>query len=365
MKLTQNISLVENENIITDHKEVAQTFNQFFINVVPNLNIKIPNYNKTVTDGITDEVAIKKYETHPTKQCFSFTHVSEEDVLSIVKSLDPAKSTTNKNIPIKILKSNIEVCIKELTSIFNNMIATSIFPNNLKKADVTPVHKKGDRTMTSNYRPVSVLPTISKVFEKLLYQQINSYIKMYLCDDLCGFREGFSSQHCLTVMIESMKRALDKGGISGALLTDLSKAFDCIQHDLLVAKMHAYGFSLNSLHLMYNYLSDRKQRTKINSSFSEWVVLGPLFFNIQINDIFFFVKYSKITNFADDNTPYICGKSTEEVIQNLLNDANLLIKWFDDDDLKLNEGKCKLLILSSRDKDVSIQIGNATIRNTK
>ena len=386
VKQTQNISLVENENIITDHKEVAQTFNQFFINVVPNLNITIPNYNITITDGITDkvEVAIKKYETHPsiikikysikTNKCFSFTHVTEEDVLSIVKSLDPAKSTTNKNIPIKILKSNIDVCIKELTSIFNNMIDTSIFPNNLKKADVTPVHKKGDRTMVSNYRPVSVLPTVSKIFEKLLSQQINSYIKMYLCDDLCGFREGFSSQHCLTVMIESIREVLDKGGIAGALLTDLSKAFDCIQHDLLIAKMHAYGFSLNSLHLMYNYLSDRKQRTKINSSFSDWVdivfgvpqgsVLGPLFFNIQINDIFFFAKKSKITNFADDNTPFTCGKSTEEVIQNLLNDANLLMKWFDDNGLKLNEGKCKLLILSRRNIDVSIKIGNATIRNT-
>ena len=137
--------------------------------MVPNLNITIPNYNITITDGITDEVevAIKKYETHPSiikikysikmNKCFSFTHVTEEDVLSIVKSLDPAKSTTNKNIPIKILKSNIDVCIKELTSIFNNMIDTSIFPNNLKKADVTPVHKKGDRTMVSNYRPVSVL----------------------------------------------------------------------------------------------------------------------------------------------------------------------------------------------------------------
>ena len=283
--------------------------------MVPNLNITIPNYNITITDGITDEVevAIKKYETHPsiikikysikTNKCFSFTHVTEEDVLSIVKSLDPAKSITNKNIPIKILKSNIDVCIKELTSIFNNMIDTSIFPNNLKKADVTPVHKKGDRTMVSNYRPVSVLPTVSKIFEKLLSQQINSYIKMYLCDDLCGFREGFSSQHCLTVMIESIREVLDKGGIAGALLTDLSKAFDCIQHDLLIAKMHAYGFSLNSLHLMYNYLSDRKQRTKINSSFSDWVdivfgvpqgsVLGPLFFNIQINDIFFFAKSPK------------------------------------------------------------------------
>ena len=93
-------------------------------------------------------------------------------------------------------------------------------------------------------------------------------------------------------------------------------------------------------------------------------VLGPLFFNIQINDIFFFAKKSKITNFADDNTPFTCGKSTEEVIQNLLNDANLLMKWFDDNGLKLNEGKCKLLILSSRNIDVSIKIGNATIRNT-
>ena len=178
------------------------------------------------------------------------------------------------------------------------MIDNAEFPDSLKRADVTPVHKKGDTSLMNNYRPISVLPTLSKLFEKLLYQQINSYINKYLNSGLCGFREGFSAQHCLITMTEKIKNVLDKGGIGGALLTDLSKAFDCIQHDLLIAKLHAYGFNMKSLKLLNNYLYNRKQRTKINSTFSEWVniifgvpqgsILGPLLFNISMT--YFFLK---------------------------------------------------------------------------
>ena len=145
----------------------------------------------------------------------------------------------------------------------------------------------------NNYRPISVLPTLSKLFGKLLYQQINSYIKTYLNRGLCGFRESFSAKHCLITMTEKIKNVLDKGGIGGALLTDLKKAFDCIQHDLLIAKLYAYGFNMKSLKLLNNYLYNRKQRTKINSAYSERVniifgvrkgsILGPLRFNILTN----------------------------------------------------------------------------------
>ena len=159
-------------------------------------------------------------------------------------------------------------------------------------------------------------------------------------------------------MIESMYKALDKGEIAAALLTDLSKAFDCILHDMLIVKMHAYGFNLDSLRLISSYLSNRKQRTKIDSSFSSWVeiisgvpqgsILGPLLFNIDINDIFFFINESNIANYADDNTLYMSSRCCEEIILKLERDANILIKWFQDNGMKLNEDKCKLLILSKK-----------------
>ena len=273
------------------------------------------------------------------------------------------------------LKQHIDIYNKNVTNLINKMIEKCEFPDILKMADVTPIHKKDERTSARNYRPVSVLPTLSKIFEKLLYQQTNCYIDQYLSEKTSGFREGFSAQHCLTVMIESMCKALDKGKIAAALLTDLSKAFDCILHDLLIAKMHAYGFNLGSLKLINSYLSNRKQRTKIDSSFSSWAeiilgvpqgsILGPLLFNIYINDIFFFIIESDIANYADDNTLYTSSRYCEETILKLEKDANILIKWFKDNGMKLNEEKCKLLILSKKSNNTEIILGNETIKNSK
>ena len=138
------------------------------------------------------------------------------------------------------------------------------------------------------------------------------------------FRKGRSTQHCLIYMLERLKEAIDKGITTGILLTGLSKAFDCISRDLLIAKLHAYGFSKMSLKLIFNYLHDRKQRTKINNCFSAWLdiiygvlqgsILGPLISNIYINELFFSDEFH-MANFADDNTPYDFGKTTNEVIR--------------------------------------------------
>ena len=128
-----------------------------------------------------------------------------------------------------------------------------------------------------------------------------------------GIGKGYSTEYCLIAMLENCKKALDKSNIAGALLTDLSKAFGCLNHNLLIAKLAAYGFEYSALVFIYSYLTVRKHRTKVNNSFSTWMdiiagipqgsILGPLIFNIYLNDIFYFIDENKLANYADDNTP--------------------------------------------------------------
>ena len=142
--------------------------------------------------------------------------------------------------------------------------------------------------------------------------QFSNYVDEFLLPYLCGYRKGFNTQYALLSLIEKWKKELDNKGYAGAILMDLSKAFDTINHELLIAKLYAYGFSKNALKLINSYMSDHWQRTKIDKSFSSWSallkevpqgsVLGPILFNIYLNDLFYYL-HCKICNFADDTTP--------------------------------------------------------------
>ena len=137
------------------------------------------------------------------------------------------------------------------------MLTQNSFPQKLKLADVVPVFKKCDPTCAKNYRPISALPTVSNVFERLMHDQITTYVDAYLSKHLCGYRKGFNTQTALLSLIEKWKSISDKKGFSGAVLMDFSKAFDTINHELLIAKLDAYGFSKKSLELILDYLSER------------------------------------------------------------------------------------------------------------
>ena len=170
-----------------------------------------------------------------------------------------------------------DICAPALNDIWNNEIITQkCFPNNLKLANVTPVFKKEDASLLKNYRPVSVLPVVSKIYERIMQKQILEYIDKHLSPHLCGYRKGYSTQTALISMLEKWKLSIDNKGFAGGVLMDLSKAFDTINHQLLLAKLHAYGFSKQALAIVCSYLSNRKQRIKINNVFSSWkdLILG-------------------------------------------------------------------------------------------
>ena len=184
--------------------------------------------------------------------------------------------------------------------------------------------------------------------------------------------KGYSAQHCLLSMLEKWKSATDNKKMFSALLTDLSKAFDCLSHDLLIAKLNAYGFSIAALRLVQNYLSNRKQRTKINSDFSSWEeilfgvpqgsILGPLLFNIFLGDLFFIMNDTDFASYEDDNTPYGVGNNIEDIIMKLQNASLTLFQWFYDNQMKANPDKC--YFICSTDDKVNITIENQKICNS-
>ena len=377
--------LIENDEVITNVNEVAEKMNNFFIETIENLEIepypvineKKDDKNKNCKNMIED--IIKKYERHPSiikikehvtlEYTFSFTLTIDEEIKKEIKQLDPKKATVGNDIPIKMLIETNDIVSNHLTKICNDSKTEQIFPESLKFADVIPIHKKDDRTNKENYLPVSLLPIVSKLLERDMYNQVNSYIEKHLSPYLFGFRKGHSTEQCLNIMLEHWKKALDNKKYVGAVLTDLSKAFDCLNHELLIAKLNAYGFEVSALNHIYNYLSKRNQRTKIMSSNSSWreiksgvpqgSILGPLLFNIFLNDIFLFVDNTSITNYADDNTPYAIESSIKNLLETLENEISTLLKWFHWNEMKSNNDKCHLLVLNHEGD--SIKIGDQQI----
>ena len=305
---------------------------------------------------------------------FSFHLTSLTAILNEINNLNTKISNPENTVSAKHLKEHIDVSSNNLHEIINFCIINSKFDDGMKLADITPVHKKDDTIKKSNYRPISGLPSGSKIFERIIQRQIGHYMETSLSPYLCGYREGYSVQLAIIVLLVKLRVSLDNKGCGGAILMDLSKAFDTLNHDLHIAKLHAYGFSKNALILIKSYLSNRWQRIKVNKSYSSWVelligvpqgsILGPLLFNIYLNDLFFIALDTDICNFADNNTLYTCNISLNDLIGKLESSANLVIDWFKNNYMKLNESKCHLLVCGNKEEVIIAKIGHASVIET-
>ena len=386
-KLRTNITIVENGTVTSDKKEVAELLNTYFIEAVQNLEIEKFNSDHShivQSEGI-DEVIddiIEKYKLHPSilkikenvklENKFKFDNITEDEIYSKIRKLDPKKASMENDIPAKVLIGSNDIVSSYLSSIFNDSKNCQKYPTSLKVADVTPIHKERVRTLRKNYRPISIIPILSKIYEGNMYDPIFNYVEKILSPYLFGYRTGHSTQHSLLVMLEMWKKALDEKKIVGGILTDLSKAFDCLSHDLLIAKLEAYGFDKTALKFIYDYLKERMQRTKVNGSYSSWKellcgvpqgsILGPLLFNIFINDIFFFVDKAKIANYADDNSTYVIEDDILKLLKTLEAETSTVLNWFKMNEMKSNNDKCHLIVPNTNNKYYSsksfIYLGN-------
>ena len=243
------------------------------MNIVKNL--KIPEFENLDPnfENVKDPIfrAILKYKNHPSITAIkekAKNEVDKDKIKKEINRLNKNKASQKSDIPTKIIHDNVDLFADFIVGSLKGTIKTSIFSSCLKLADITPLHKKGRKDNKENYRPVSILPTLSKIFEKILFEQMSVFFENFLSSQQCGSRKGYSTQHCLLNLLEKWKNCVDKGKVSGALLTDLSKPFDCLDHELLIAKLNAYRFNLPVLRLIHDYLSNRKQRTKIDDNYS-------------------------------------------------------------------------------------------------
>jgi len=373
--------IVENDTLTSIIKEVATKLNDFFIQAVDNLEIEkfCPNTDNDSNKNKTIEEIIKLYDKHPSilmiiehvkvESPFTFSDITPNIVIGEIGKLNTNKASVENDIPTKILKETKDIVCNHLSNIFNFSKKNHKYPQALKQADITPIHKKNETTLLKNYRPVSLIPIVSKVFERDMYDQMIIYMDKFLSPYLFGYRKGYSTEQCLIVMVESWKKALDNKGTTGAVLTDLSKAFDCLNHNLLIAKMVAYGFDKDALLFIQDYLNERKQRTKVNGSFSIWAelkcgvpqgsILGPLLFNIFINDMFYFIKDTKMANYADDNTLYTTTNNIEDLLKILENETSIILGWFRINEMKSNDDKCHLIV--SNKETLALTLGKEII----
>ena len=339
-----------NGQFVTDKTMISNSFNSFFVNMGPNLARKNPHSNIPCTKYIPGG-------RHLQSLLLSSTY--EEEIKICIQRLNDGSPGWD-NITSKIIKASCNHIVRPLTHIFNLSLTTGVFPTELKIARVIPLFKSGDPHIFSNYRPVSVLPILSKILERLMYNRILNYLNNnnLLYEYQFGFREKHSPNLAMIYLVDKISNALQNGEYVLGLYLDFSKAFDTVNHKILLEKLEFYGIRGVALKWLTDYLSDRKQFVEYNSCASSYKditcgvpqgsILGPLLFLIYINDLANVSEKMFSLFFADDSSLFLSGHKPDDLINEMNNEMKYITEWLSTNKLSLNIDKTHYMLFKSK-----------------
>ena len=341
----------------TDAKQIANGFRSFFSTAV--------NHIKSQAMHLTNFAWRKQINMiFKTYKTFSFKEVTPVEIYSLIKQLKKKKSTGCDNLPVVFLKDAKDEIKEPLAYIINLSMRNGVVPTGWKTARITPVYKSGPRSQFNNYRPISILPIVSKIAERIVHKQLMNFLEEnnLLYSHQFGFRKGMSTEQAVTLFLDEIRSNVDKGKLTGACFIDLSKAFDTISHAKLLTKLPKYGIHDIELEWFTDYLFNRNAIVQFEQEYSESFspssgvpqgsILGPLLFLIIFNDLTDVIEYSKVIKYADDTVLFVSGKTATDITEELNRDLSRLDKWFHENELimNLNKGKTEALLFGTAKK---------------
>lgn len=357
-------NIIYNDITLTKPLDIANVFNHYFIEATK--LIASGSQNPTINPHKRKLIAASIY-LYP---------ITAEELTICIRGL---KSKPTKDIwghSIYLIKNIALEILPALLYIYNNCLSAGVYPDEMKTTRVIPVHKKASLTDLQNYRPISLVPAFSKIFEKIIFNRITAFIDKndLITVNQYGFRKNMSTTMALTELVKTILSALDSCLNPTGIFCDLSKAFDCVDHNILLRKLNDYGIRGKANDLIRSYLTGRKQIVDIQGTLStpseitrgvpQGSILGPLLFIIFINDICDYIPSStKILLYADDTSFVLRNKNISNLLCEVTDTLNLADEWFKANKLMLNSSKTVSINFATREKakDIKFAICGKTL----